>query len=80
MFRRLDKILIILIVQTKYATKYLPPIEMQNIKQCIWKAVSKKGTACRNKRGGLLYNAVYELAIYGAGGFVICSLIYIAIN
>jgi hypothetical protein len=53
---------------------------MQNIKQCIWKAVSKKGTACRNKRGGLLYNAVYELAIYGAGGFVICSLIYIAIN
>jgi len=41
---------------------------MQNIKQCTWNAVSKKGTACRKKRGGLLYNAVYELALYGAGG------------
>jgi len=58
----------------------MPPLQMQNIKQCIWNAISKKGTAYRNKRGGLLYNAVYELAPYGAGGFVICSFIYIAIH
>lgn len=53
---------------------------MKNIKYCIWNTVYKKGTACKNKRSGVLYNAVYELALYGAGHFVICSFIYIAIN
>jgi len=57
----------------------MPPIQMQGIEYCIWNAVCKKGTACKNKRGGLLYNAVYKLALYG-GRFVICSFIYIAIN
>jgi hypothetical protein len=58
----------------------MPPIQMQNTEYCIWNALCKKGTACKNKCGGLLYNAVYELALYGAGRFVICSFIYIAIN
>jgi hypothetical protein len=38
---------------------------MPNIEYCIWDAVCKKGTACKNKRGGLLYITVYELALYG---------------
>jgi len=58
----------------------MPPTQTQNIKCCIWNAVCKKRTACKNKSGGLLYNAVYELALYGARRFVICSFIYIANN
>jgi hypothetical protein len=52
---------------------------MHNIEYCIWDAVCKKGTACKNKSGGLLYNTAYESALYG-GRFAICSFIYIGIN
>ena len=57
----------------------MPQIWVQNIKYCIWNAVCKEESPGRINVVVLLFNTVYELALYGTGPFVICSFIYTAI-